>query len=473
MATIHSMDNAWRLSVSAQAADALDRYESSLLGWQLRENGAVAIARDVFGNDELSFKPGNSDLQRAIFDANDMGLDVSSRTIAGSLGLSQEQENGLRMIALAAPAVANASDLRAQFSTTFRLWQTTRARVRATRNAAQIAESLASGDAPPLDLLKSLSDDAATLRVRGRARGPLSKPLGEFLAATLPERQTLLAPWLTTGGLAMVHAWRGVGKTHFALSAAMAVATGADFLKWHCERPVKVLYVDGEMPGRAMQDRLRDAVAMFPMIPDPDNFRLITPDQLPDDIGVPNLVTHEGQALIEHDLEGRELVIFDNIATLFRTEEDTNSTASWMAAQDYILCLRRRGMAVLLVDHDNKTGGNRGTSAKADVLDTIIQLRQPADYVASQGCRFEVHFTKHRGFFGKDANTFEAALGTDQMGCPAWTICDGEEAELRRYADLHESGLKDRDIREEMGIGGSRLGRLKRDYQNRVGQNAA
>jgi putative DNA primase/helicase len=160
------------------------------------------------------------------------------------------------------------------------------------------------------------------------------------------------------------------------------------------------------------------------------------------------------------------LAIFDNVATLFRTAEDPNSASTWLAAQDYILGLRRRGIAVLLIDHDNKTGGNRGTSAKHDVLDTVIQLKQPSDYVSSQGARFEVCFTKHRGFRGKDAMSFEAQLA-EERGQPVWTMRDAEEAELARFEELTGRGLKDRDVRKEMGIGGSKIARLKTALANR------
>jgi hypothetical protein len=42
------------------------------------------------------------------------------------------------------------------------------------------------------------------------------------------------------------------------------------------------------------------------------------------------------------------------------------------------------------------------------VLDAVMALRRPADYSPDQGARFEVHFEKTRGFYGKDAQPFEA-----------------------------------------------------------------
>ena len=48
--------------------------------------------------------------------------------------------------------------------------------------------------------------------------------IADFLACEFPPRANLLAPWLPRQGLAMIHARRGVGKTHIALGIASAVA---------------------------------------------------------------------------------------------------------------------------------------------------------------------------------------------------------------------------------------------------------
>ena len=54
----------------------------------------------------------------------------------------------------------------------------------------------------------------------------------------------------------MLFAPRGVGKTHVALEAAYAVATGSSFLRWHAPEPHPVLIIDGEMPAGTLQERL-------------------------------------------------------------------------------------------------------------------------------------------------------------------------------------------------------------------------
>ena len=77
--------------------------------------------------------------------------------------------------------------------------------------------------------------------------------LADFLRRDFPPREMLLAPWLPVKGLALLFAPRGIGKTHFALGVAFAIATGGRFLKWHAPQPRRVLLLDGEMPAAALQ----------------------------------------------------------------------------------------------------------------------------------------------------------------------------------------------------------------------------
>ena len=104
--------------------------------------------------------------------------------------------------------------------------------------------------------------------------------LEEFLCLELPIEEHILAPWLCTRSMNMLHAKRGVGKTHFGLSIAYAVATGGNFLKWHAPKARKVCYLDGEMSAYGLQERLR---AIREANPDSDlalsNLKIYTPDQ--------------------------------------------------------------------------------------------------------------------------------------------------------------------------------------------------
>src|SRR5689334_5206622 len=78
----------------------------------------------------------------------------------------------------------------------------------------------------------------------------------EFMQMELPPRETVLDPVLKVGGLAMVYAPRGIGKTFFSLSLAYAIASGGEFLRWKAGQPRNVLIVDGEMPAAIMKERI-------------------------------------------------------------------------------------------------------------------------------------------------------------------------------------------------------------------------
>lgn len=64
--------------------------------------------------------------------------------------------------------------------------------------------------------------------------------------------------------------------------------------------------------------------------------------------------------------------------------------------QNWLLRLRRRGVAVLLVHHADVNGRQRGTSRREDALDTVIALGRPADY-SPRGRALALRFIGGRG----------------------------------------------------------------------------
>jgi hypothetical protein len=275
--------------------------------------------------------------------------------------------------------------------------------------------------------------------------------MDEFLNMQLPKRELILTPFLPTQGLCLLYAKRGVGKTHVALGIGYAVATGGTFLKWHAPKPRKVLYIDGEMPAIAMQERLRRAsVAEDLKLPGPDFLRLITPDL--QEGPMPDLSAKEGRDSIEKFIESSDLIIFDNISTLFRSGIE-NEAESWQPVQDWALELRRRGKSVLFIHHAAKGGQQRGTSKKEDILDTVILLKQPQGYRADEGACFEVIFEKTRHFAGEDAAGFQVQLHEQNDGLWKWEISETEaDVEVSEVAEAVKEGLKIKEIIQKTGL---------------------
>lgn len=291
-------------------------------------------------------------------------------------------------------------------------------------------------------------------RGKPQASGLVAVDILDFAVMQLKPREMLLAPVLPRQGLAMLVAERGIGKTFVALSIAFAVAGGGRvFGRWQAPKPSRVCYIDGEMPACAMQERILGIGAVYePSIAERGSFTLITPDLQPDPM--PNLATPAGQLALEKHIGDADLIILDNLATLIRGAR-SNDAESWQPVQEWLLNLRRQGKSVLLVHHAGKSGDQRGTSAREDVLDTTIYLRRPANYEMEEGCRILVHLAKSRGAFGDEVKDFEAWLKGN-----VWEVRDPEDGLIDQIRDLKAAGMNQREIGAELGISASKVCRL-------------
>jgi hypothetical protein len=175
--------------------------------------------------------------------------------------------------------------------------------------------------------------------------------------------------------------------------------------------------------------------------------------------GLPDLATVEGQRIFDDAIGDAELVILDNISTLCRSGKE-NEAEGWQVVQDWALAHRRAGRSLLFVHHAGKGGNQRGTSKREDVLDCVIALRRPHDYRPDQGARFEVHFEKHRGFHGTDAEPFEARY-EERDGAAIWTRTTIADADLKRVADAIREGMSIREAAADLDMNKSKVERLK------------
>lgn len=284
--------------------------------------------------------------------------------------------------------------------------------------------------------------------------------VGELLVKELPAREMLLSPWLQSQSLSMVYAWRGVGKTHVALGVAYALASGGEFLGWKAASPVPVLYVDGEMPAVALKERIARIVASAADEAAPSMLRFITPDLQPDGI-MPNLAERDGQRAVESAIGDARVIVVDNISCLVRGGKE-NEGESWQPVAEWALRQRAAGRSVLFIHHTGKTGAQRGTSKREDLLDTSILLKRPADYRADEGARFEVHFEKARALFGQDVTPIEVALATGPDGKQVWTRKTVEAAADAQMIELAELGISQAEIARELGCNRSTVLRALR-----------
>jgi KaiC/GvpD/RAD55 family RecA-like ATPase len=237
--------------------------------------------------------------------------------------------------------------------------------------------------------------------------------LVDFLAMELPAREWIVDNLIRARSTSMIYAWRGVGKTWFALSLAYAIARGDAFLKWKANRSRSVLYVDGEMPAVEMQSRL-DKLANGKI---PEAFQFLSADLC--ERGIPDLSSAAGQSAIEHALGKADVLILDNISTLCRSGVE-NEAESWLPVQNWLLKLRRRGKTVILVHHAGKGREQRGTSKREDILDLVINLRSPDSHKTNDRAFFEVRLEKARGLIGEATAAIQVELTEGPHGEPLW-----------------------------------------------------
>jgi hypothetical protein len=289
--------------------------------------------------------------------------------------------------------------------------------------------------------------------------------LKDFLELSLPPREMVMSPWLPDKGLAMICAPRGVGKTLLGLSIAYAIAAGINLLNWEAPRPRRVIYIDGEMPAQATQERLRAVErGLSAERLDPDYLKILSADITPR--GLPDLCTEEGQAELDAAIGAEtEVIIIDNLSTLVRSARE-NEGDDWVSMQGWLLTHRRAGRSVVMIHHAGKAGNQRGTSKREDVLDTVISLRRPDGYSASEGAKFIVEYDKARSIFGDDALAFVAQY-QDPGGAALWTRNALADVDLNRVVELTRAEMTIREIAEETNIPKSTVHRLQKEARRR------
>ena len=177
---------------------------------------------------------------------------------------------------------------------------------------------------------------------------------------------------------------------------------------------------------------------------------------------MPDLSTRVGQAAIEELCNDAELIIVDNLSCLARSGRE-NEAESWIIIADWALRMRALGKCVIFIHHAGKKGDQRGTSKREDLLDVVIELKRPADYIPEQGARFIVNFTKARHLLGDQDQSFEACLMNRDDGKTAWKITTLSEGTLNQVVKLANSGLSQKEITEKLGVNKSTVSRHYRE----------
>jgi hypothetical protein len=268
----------------------------------------------------------------------------------------------------------------------------------------------------------------------------------------IPAREFLMGKWMREGDLGFVFGERGSGKTWFIDALATHLSAARNLFDWNVPKPADVLLIDGEMPLDAARDRLKG------MMPENERLHVLHHERLFDKSGVAmNLTADRTQKVITEICvrNSIKLLVLDNLSCLFAGIKE-NDADEWEKALNWLLDLRRRRIAVLIVHHASRTGTMRGTSKREDAAFWVIRVDEvKAREEHEKGARFETVFVKQRNSESREWTrewTFKTESdGQISIGCQEISFDE-------KVFQLIEAGLRSAtDIAKELGVATSTI----------------
>jgi Bifunctional DNA primase/polymerase, N-terminal/AAA domain len=279
-----------------------------------------------------------------------------------------------------------------------------------------------------------------------------SMSVNELALMDIPDRNAIVcengAVLFYEASINQILAWRGVGKTNFGLGLADAIAGGGQLLDFKTDKPRQVLYVDGELPLKQLQERVQERVQPH----NRSKVQLLNPEMLTPVRGMNLLDPRDFDAL--RDLVERnrtEVLVLDSQNQLMKG--DSNDPEFHEHRQEVLRALRWMGLCVIEMHHTGKSGLQRGISRNDDILDVQIHLKKVADWEAGDGLLFELGYEKVR---------HAAALTSGYLV----TLEDGQWAkratdEVKAAAELFQEGKTEREVARALKCSNGKAHKLR------------
>jgi putative DNA primase/helicase len=192
------------------------------------------------------------------------------------------------------------------------------------------------------------------------------------------ERQGAVLGPLARGCITLLTGPRGVGKSWLALSLAHAAARGGALGPWRARKGHRVVFLDAAGAEAVLRARLRALGSPPPQL-------IVVPVDA--QASPPDLALESDREALDRLVTDADLVVIDGLSALVRTGRGVGTR--WAAVAAWLRGLRRRGVAVLLVD---------GAEPKALPLlaDTVLRAEPPADGVREGDLRLQVRLLAAR-----------------------------------------------------------------------------
>lgn len=214
------------------------------------------------------------------------------------------------------------------------------------------------------------------------------------------EKNFLVKPLFKPGEIALLVAKQKSGKSFFALDLSIMLATGGNIgNRLKAPTPQKVLVVDAEMPEAEVVGRINYLKKNYEFDRHKDNLNFVF---LRENGTKLNLINQDDQNQLENIIDKQKLLVLDNLGKLIARKGETNEH-QWNSFFNWLRKLTQKGITVLLVHHENKTGQHRGTGKMTDDVDLVISLKNSGD---SSGTYIDVNIDDARFLYSNDCQPF-------------------------------------------------------------------
>ncbi len=281
----------------------------------------------------------------------------------------------------------------------------------------------------------------------------------------------ILEPILREKSITQVSGGYGAGKTQLGIALALAVAHGRNFLDYEIRKDNPILYVEAELCGSDIQDRIISLNYPFLEMNSqknnlkPQNQFTLSQDDLINagiQYGFPDLAVADdetrasvGRLAIENLVErikektGKFPILFlDNISAL--TSIDENKAKDWSSFMRWLIKLKSKGISSVIFHHINKsTGSASGSNMSQRLIDTHIILKRLDEDsrfdISGKSVQCSVHFDKFRNFGGDRVKPFMLTCN-DEGVWNKYPMLDQINVKIIAY---HNKGLSVKEMCEQ------------------------
>jgi len=214
------------------------------------------------------------------------------------------------------------------------------------------------------------------------------------------------------------------------MELACALANGQDFLKykwWNNSKSMPVLYVEGEMSARQLQERLTLITQRYQDEEKEFNFDMFNIAPLKEQLNhsFDPLNTELGRKRLELQLEQltqqfnqKPVVFLDNVSCLTNFQEKDGE--AWISFMNFLIQLRSKGYTVVFLHHATKEGStSSGSNMKERPVDLEIKLSEPDKderLDLNNQTQFKVEFKKWREFnYTEHSKPFLVSVARDSF----------------------------------------------------------